>query len=114
MLKTLSVAAAAMAIVVAVPASARDVSQGHGQITVTYSDLDVTHPEGAAALRARIEIAARRVCGPAPEFTDFRRQDMYAACVKGSIDRAMAQFHSQIASDATRDASVAIRVAQNR
>ena len=33
-------------------------------VTVKYGDLDVSRPEGSAALRSRIRGAAERVCSP--------------------------------------------------
>lgn len=53
--RTLFTAAAALAAAAATPALA-------GSITVNYSDLNLASTEGQAALAARIDRAARKVC----------------------------------------------------
>ncbi len=42
------------------------------QRVVRYTDLNITHAEGAAVLYARIAHAAREVCGPETSFADLR------------------------------------------
>lgn len=63
------------------------------QKTVKYADLDVSNPEGAAALYARIEHAAREVCHPLEE-RDFRSL-AYDACVHQAITDAVTKVDRQ-------------------
>jgi UrcA family protein len=59
------------------------------QMTVKYADLDVSKPQGAAALYARIKQAARQVCLPL-EDRDFRSK-AHDACVHKAIADAVAK-----------------------
>jgi UrcA family protein len=59
------------------------------QTTVKFADLNVSKPEGAAALYARIQRAAREVCHPL-EARDFR-SNAHAACVHKAIADAVAK-----------------------
>jgi UrcA family protein len=56
----ISVVAALSLAVVATPAVAETMS-----ITVPYSDLDLSSPAGMATLQARVDAAAKRICGRA-------------------------------------------------
>jgi UrcA family protein len=59
------------------------------QTTVKYADLNISNPEGAAALYARIQRAARQVCPP----LDVRNLSSEApgACVQKAIADAVAK-----------------------
>jgi len=59
------------------------------QMTVKYADLDVSKPQGAAALYARIQQAARQVCLPL-EDRDFGSK-AHDACVHKAIADAVAK-----------------------
>src|SRR5271163_1389599 len=59
----LSATFGALAASFAVVCSAAD-STDALQSIVNYGDLNVSSPQGAAVLYARIQAAARRVCGP--------------------------------------------------
>jgi len=60
------------------------------QITVKYADLNVSKPEGAAALYARIQQAARRVCLPLDGGAVSSKARM-GACVHKAIADAVAK-----------------------
>lgn len=75
----------------ALPAGAADTTQTRS-ITVKFGDLNVSSPEGAAALYARIRSAAKSVCSPEqspsdPFSTDFR------ACVHKAIADAVTKVN---------------------
>ena len=61
-------------------------------VTVQYSDLDLTRPEGAQALYRRIEAAAREVCGHADirELRSFREA---RRCREQAVDEAVRQVN---------------------
>lgn len=75
----------------ALPAGAADTTETRS-ITVKFGDLNVSNPEGAAALYARIRSAAKSVCSPEqspndPFDTDFR------ACVHKAIADAVTKVN---------------------
>ena len=60
-------------------------------IEVPFVDLDLTTPEGAATLQARLKTASRQVCGT-PETPTLRERIDYRSCVReteASGQRAM-------------------------
>jgi UrcA family protein len=57
---------------------------------VRFSDLDVSKPEGATALYARIRHAARIVCAPG-ESREMGLAAIYRACMEDSIASAVAK-----------------------
>jgi UrcA family protein len=59
------------------------------QTTVKYADLNVSNPEGAAALYARIQRAARQVC-PVLDVRNLT-SEAHAACVHKAIADAVAK-----------------------
>jgi UrcA family protein len=60
------------------------------QTTVKYADLKVSNPEGAAALYARIQRAARQVCLPL-DGRDLSSKAQMSACVHKAIADAVAK-----------------------
>lgn len=58
---------------------------------VSYADLNLTTPAGAAALYGRIEGAARRVCGPD---NILGRHFEWKACFKSAIAGAVNKVNS--------------------
>jgi UrcA family protein len=60
------------------------------QTTVKYSDNAVSNSEGAAALYARIQQAARQVCSPL-DGRDLSSQAQMSACVHKAIADAVAK-----------------------
>ncbi len=63
---------------------------GAPQTTVSFADLNVSNPEGAAALYARIERAAREVCRPLEE--RYFKSAAHDACVHKAIADAVAKI----------------------
>jgi len=60
------------------------------QTTVNFADLNASNPEGAAAIYARIERAAREVCHPLEE--RYFRSTVHDACVHKAIADAVAKI----------------------
>jgi UrcA family protein len=61
---------------------------------VSYADLNLNTPGGQAVLVARIHRAAQEVCGPEPDSRDLKRLVPYRACMKQSVDTAVAAIPS--------------------
>jgi UrcA family protein len=55
--------------------------------TVTYSDLDLRHAAGARAMQRRIQAAAERVCGPAPNVREHSAP--FDNCVRDALQQAI-------------------------
>lgn len=72
----------------AIPAGAADARS----ITVKFGDLNVSSPEGAAALYARIRSAAKTVCSPAESSADPFRTE-FSACVHKAIADAVTKVN---------------------
>ena len=86
----IAIAAAALALAPAVSAA----ETGQRTTGVTYSDLDLTTPEGVAELDRRIDTAAREVCEADRQQTGTRLRSREARdCVemaKTQLDRHFA------------------------
>jgi UrcA family protein len=65
---------------------------------VTYGDLDLATTEGAQALLKRIDLAAKRICGPEPSHSPLepRAAAYYRDCVTASADAAVARVGSPV------------------
>lgn len=74
----------------AFPAAAAD-DTGVRSITVKFADLNVSSPEGAAALYARIRSAAKSVCSPAESSYPF--STAYSICVRKAIADAVTRVN---------------------
>jgi len=81
------VAALVAAAGLAVPA----IADAGESVTVSYRDLDLTRPAGAAALQGRLRAAARTVCG-APEREDVGAHFARRRCYEQSIAQAMREI----------------------
>jgi UrcA family protein len=69
------------------------------QITVKFADLDVSNPQGAAALYGRIQRAARQVC-PHVDARDLGSKGKMDACVNKAIADAVAKVDQPALFDA--------------
>lgn len=78
--------AALLAALVAAPAAAEDVS-----VIVSYADLDLTSPDGAAVLDRRIEAAAEKVC-VRPDVREIKAMTAWEECKAASINDAKDQL----------------------
>jgi len=91
-------AAAATAATVSFPAYAQEVTK---TAEVRYADINLTSPDGAQALKARVARAAKRVCSVAGD----RSLDTVAearSCTRIAIARAMPQVELALANAGTR------------
>lgn len=62
--------------------------------TVSYRDLNLTNPQGTAALYRRITGAAQEVCGPAERTGSLLPRPGYRECVQRAIAEAVAKVDS--------------------
>ena len=85
-----SMLAAVAALAMVGPASAQsDDADGPLSVTVRYRDLNLASEAGAKAMFARIESAARRVCGEAPDLRDLGRVAVYDHCRSDTVARTV-------------------------
>jgi UrcA family protein len=69
------------------------------QVTVSYGDLNLAHEADARILLTRVSRAASRVCGGEPGIANLHEQVVHDACVKASMDRAVASVGAPLVSD---------------
>jgi UrcA family protein len=60
-------------------------------IVVPYGDLDLTSPDGAAALDRRIEAAAEKVCEK-PRILDLKAMTSWEECKAATLEDAREQL----------------------
>lgn len=58
-------------------------------ITVSFSDLDISHTAGAKILLQRIETAARSVCGGSGDLRDLSAFRLAQTCMKDTVETAI-------------------------
>lgn len=75
----------------ALPAGAADGTEGRS-ITVKFADLNVSSPEGAAALYARIRSAAKAVCSDSSS-SDYPFRPGFGTCVHKAIADAVTKVN---------------------
>lgn len=93
----------------AVPAGSA--TAGEKNVAVRYGDLDLSKPAGQHAFKNRLEIAARRVCGPKPGMArQLREGPVYEACLKDTTERAMAAVPYKVATKLGEVAPVTVRL----
>lgn len=62
------------------------------QMSIRYDDINVKEAAGARILLARIEMASRDVCGPAPDIRNLDGWQLFKACEKKAVDKAVASL----------------------
>jgi UrcA family protein len=62
------------------------------QVTVSYSDLDLSKPAGAQTLYKRIKAAASHVCGSRGHYTRLESRKVWRGCYDTAIADAVAQI----------------------
>jgi UrcA family protein len=90
-MKTLSILAAALSIAGPAATAEYGVPQSGKvdlQVTVDFSDLDLSRTSGADALIVRLRNATRRVCGQRPN-ADLDAYRRYRECTVQSMDAAV-------------------------
>jgi UrcA family protein len=88
-------ATAAMALGGSAVAQSTD-SDAPISVTVGYGDLNLASEAGAKAMVIRIQSAARRACGDAPDFRDLSRVAFYARCRSDTVARAVRTLDSPL------------------
>ena len=88
---TLTLAALAFASLSAI-AQARPVDVV--KIEVSYADLNLSNPAGAAVMLRRIEAAASKACGGRPDTRDMNGRAHYRACVETAVKGALAELNA--------------------
>ena len=63
-------------------------------VRVSYADLNLSSPAGAAVLYGRIKRAAGLVCGAGSDPIQMQRHLIWRACVSGAIANAVATVDS--------------------
>ena len=63
-------------------------------VEVSFRDLDLTTPSGAAKLDRRIQAAARSVCQYEP--TSPREQTIWQYCVRPTVDAAVTKVNNPL------------------
>jgi UrcA family protein len=63
-------------------------------VEVSFRDLDLNTPSGAAKLYRRIQAAARSVCQYEP--TSPREQSIWQYCVRPTVDAAVAKVNNPL------------------
>ena len=66
------------------------------EVTIHYSDLNLSSPQGARVLYARIRTAAQRVCGPSFSLWDSSRSVKWKLCYAASIDTAVKKVNQPL------------------
>jgi len=66
---------------------------GAPSITVNYSELDISKPQGLTVLYARIQRAARSVCGVDDSPRELSRARHSMVCYKSAIEDAVRQVN---------------------
>ena len=65
---------------------------------ISYSDLNLSTSDGARTLLRRIDLAAKRVCGPEPSHSPLQPHltAFYERCVTDSVDATVARIDSPL------------------
>jgi UrcA family protein len=87
-----AIATIAATVAISVPAFAQS-DNDPTRVRVSYADLDVSHADGRAALKNRIEAAATQACGEA-DVRDLDRSTLVQQCRTHAVDHAMSQLDS--------------------
>jgi UrcA family protein len=67
-----------------------DPTQPRLNVTVRYSDLDLSREADRKRLAERVDAAASEVCGPRPSRVELLQRQDYGACRRDAVRRAMA------------------------
>ena len=81
---------------------AQTLAQSDKRIAVSYSDLNISRPEGAQVLITRMRAAARQVCGPAPDQREFTFYRLYRDCVEDALSRAVVTLNDPLVTELYR------------
>lgn len=65
------------------------------RVSVSYADLDLTDPAGAAVMYARLRTAARQACGPEPSLRALQQHAAFEACFDRALNKAVHRVDSE-------------------
>lgn len=85
----MNVAFAALASILAIAGAKAGPTGNPPQLVVSYGDLDLTSPEGAQVLLARLRLASTAVCGGVPDGRELDRVSLYKRCSRKALDGAV-------------------------
>jgi len=85
--------AASLSAASAGPVSDIYLKNGTKNVRVSYVDLDVSSPQGGAALLQRIQAASHTVCGPIGYKTDLAAQERFETCLGETMRLAVARLN---------------------
>jgi UrcA family protein len=88
-LMTVAIAAAMISLSAGATETTAD---GVLETVVSYRDLNLSCPEGVAALYQRVSHAAAQVCAPL-ESREVARMSTWKSCVNGALSRAIATIN---------------------
>ena len=100
----------AASAVTAAPASAASLDEPV-TITVSYRDLDISHPAGATVLLHRLEAAATKTCGGKPDVRVLEEVAAFDKCRDAAINRAVAAIDAPLLTAAANRSQPTVRVA---
>jgi UrcA family protein len=66
------------------------------QTTIRHDDLNLARPHHAAVMLARIETAAKAVCGGAPAPNELMKSKLFRACMAETTDQAVAKLDAPL------------------
>ncbi|HET6566233.1 MAG TPA: UrcA family protein [Xanthomonadales bacterium] len=64
-------------------------------VVVSYADLDLNNPAGARTLYARLNQAAKKVCGHRPPPMELHALKLYQSCFDSTLNKAVKRVDSQ-------------------
>lgn len=110
-----AMALAAAAFVAAPPAQAFDLFDQPVSVKVKASDLNLNTDEGAKVLLRRMNDAAEKICGPAPNSLELARSRVFHACVDQALTPTVASLRNpRVTALYARDHRAAPVLAANR
>lgn len=80
-----------------------DPATGVPTVTVSSGGLDLSRPDGAREMLARLTRAASAVCGGKPGPADLDRASNYRACTREALDGAVARLGAPLIVDLYRN-----------
>ena len=100
-----SLAAAALLVGVATSPCARAADTDDHTVVVSYADLNLTKKAGVDALRRRLLVASRKVCGESSGEVDLTSD--YESCQVSAMQHAMRDLRVAVAAANTSSYAVA-------
>lgn len=109
-IRTLAALALSASAAVA-PSLAQSVGE-HIRVTVSYADLDIGHAPGAQILLRRLDAAAVKACGGAPDIRLLTERAAFDKCRRMALDEAVVQVNAPALTAAAARTGLPILVAR--